>query len=124
MPRPDAAKTLADNWHNLAHPDGKPRRLMHFSNFGRHPSYQAPVTKLAGELGEAAIYTLEKAGYTITHHDDPKPLDAADHKAVHLTCARCNKTLATIGADADCIATLSRTALRALTAINPECPHD
>ncbi|TDH48874.1 hypothetical protein E2F47_22170 [Mycobacterium eburneum] len=117
MPRPDAAKILADSWHALQHPDGAPRRLMHMSNFGRHPKFQPAVTKLAGELGVAAIHTLERAGFTITHRDDPKPADLEDYKIVHLKCGRCGQQVAAFSVSADMTATFNRIGMKTFQAV-------
>lgn len=123
VPRPDAARVLAGSWHNLQHPDGRPRRLMHFSNFGQTPQAKLKTDALADELGTAAIHTLEGRGYTITHESDPKPADAEGYKLVALECRICGKQFTTIGVNENMTAKLSTLAMRVLAGINPECPH-
>ncbi|MBO0882010.1 MAG: hypothetical protein J2P17_17050 [Mycobacterium sp.] len=124
MPRDDVTKLLADSWHNLPHPDGKPRRLMQYSQFNQSKESQARIRRTASEVAEATQHRLETRGYTITHKDDPKAADAEGYKAAHIYCQHCRKRLLTLTVEEDMTVTLSRLALKSLTTINPECPHD
>lgn len=117
MPRADAAKVLAESWHSLPHPDGRPRRLMHFSQFGQHPHAQQKTRELAADLGVSAIHALEQKGFTITHKDDVAPADApSDYKVASLYTIGGAK-LMDLGLDANLKAHLSRLAIRSLISV-------
>ncbi|ORV92789.1 hypothetical protein AWC11_07235 [Mycobacterium interjectum] len=127
MPRPDVTTLIADNLHSMPHPDGRPRRFMHHSQFaggGNDPKVQAAVRQLGEDHGVSTQHLLERNGYTITHKDDPKPADAEGYKTAHIKCLRCGKQLLEIGVDSSMTATFSRIALLSITQINPDCPHE
>ncbi|PIJ36748.1 hypothetical protein BMW24_003540 [Mycobacterium heckeshornense] len=123
MPRPDVTKLLAESWHNLPHPDGRPRRLMHFSQFNQSKESQGRIRRLATDLAEATQHALERRGYTISHRDDPKAADAEGYKIAHIYCQHCRTRLFSLTVDHDMKAHLSRLAIRSITQITPECPH-
>jgi hypothetical protein len=124
MPRDDAAELIADNLHSLPHPDGRPRRLLEYSRFGKTPETVARQAIKGLGMGHAMIHLLERHGFQITHKDDPKPADANEYKVARLKCLHCGKELLRIGVDENMVATMSRLALRSIAQINPECPHD
>ncbi|PQM45678.1 hypothetical protein C1Y40_04122 [Mycobacterium talmoniae] len=124
MPRDDAAQLIARGLPSLPHPDGRPRRLMHFSQFGRDDATAQKVGALANEIGESIVHLLERGGYTLVHKDDPKPADAEGYKTVVGKCALCGKQLLRFGVDENLSATFTRIALKSFAALNPECPHD
>ena len=126
MPRPEITKLIAANLHAMPHPDGRPRRFMHHSQFaggGNDPKVQSAVHQLAADHGDCFQHLLERNGYTFVHKDDPRPADAETYKTARIKCGRCGKELLTIGVGADMTATFSRIALRNLNQLNPECPH-
>jgi hypothetical protein len=124
LPRADVTKLLAESWHNLAHPDGKPRRLLQYSQFNQSKESQGRIRRTAADVAVATQHTLERRGYTITHKDDPKPADAAGYKIAHIYCQHCRKRLLSLTVEEDMTVTLSRLAMRQITTINPDCPHD
>lgn len=127
MPRDDVSALIADNLGSLPHPDGRPRRFMHHSQFAggqQNPKIQAAVRQLGIDHAICIQHMLESRGYNITHKDDPKPADAEGYKTAHIKCLRCGKELLTIGLDTNMTATLSPLALRNITQLNTECPHE
>ncbi|OIN81649.1 hypothetical protein [Mycobacterium malmoense] len=127
MPRDDITTLIADNLGSMPHPDGRPRRFMHHSQFAggqSDPKVQAAVHQLAVDHAVSLQHILETHGYTLTHKDDPKTADAEGYKTGHIKCLRCGKQLLTIGFDTTMTTTMNRTALLSLTQINPECPHE
>jgi hypothetical protein len=119
MPRQDVTEILAANLHSLPHPDGRPRRLMHFSQFaggGRDPKAQAAVKQLAVDVADAQQHLLEMRGFVITHKDDPKPADAEGYKTVRIKAAETGKEILEIGVDSNLTATYTRLARRSAAA--------
>lgn len=123
MPHERAVRHLAENLHSLTHPDGRPRRLMHLATTGRDDATQRHIQTMAHDIAQAAIHTLESDGYTITHRDDPKPVEPV-HKTARLHCATCGKQLLRIALRPDNTAQLTRNGLTQLATIPLECPHD
>lgn len=119
-PRADVTRLLAANWASLPHEDGRPRRLMHFSQFGQDEDTKQRVQILGHDLGECVQTLLERNGFEITHRDDPKPADAEDYKTAHLKCV-CGKELYTFGVDANMTATLGGLAIKTLTQLQHDC---
>lgn len=124
MPRPDVTALLADSWHSLPHEDGRPRRLMHFSQFGHDDETRKKIQALGLDLGECVQHLLETHGYTISHKDDPRPADAEGYKTTRIKCLKCGKQLLQIGVDHDLVAQFSPLALRsAIAALSTKCPN-
>lgn len=123
MPHERAVAHLAENLHNLAHPDGRPRRLMHLATTGRDETTTRHIQAMTHDIAQAAIHTLEADGYTITHRDDQPAAEPA-HKTARLHCSVCGKQLLRIALRADNTAQLTRSSLTALTSIVTECPHE
>jgi hypothetical protein len=124
MPRPDAAAILATSLHSLPHPEGKRIVLVNHHPIGKTAEVQNRMARDSKLASEAIIHKLENHGYTVTHKDDPKPADADGYKLVKVKCLSCGKQIMTIGVDHDLNATMSRIALRTMTALNPVCPHE
>lgn len=125
MPRADVTKLLADSWHSLPHEDGRPRRLMHLSQFGQSDENKPRILKLCVDLAECVQFLLKENGYRISHEDDPKPADAEDYKTAHIRCG-CGTHLIDLNVSADMIATLGPAAKQFVVAkLQTECPnHD
>lgn len=128
MPRPDITALIADNLSSMPHPDGRPRRFMHHSQFAggqQDPKIQAAVHQLALDHATSLQHLLETRGYTITHRDDPRPADADGYKTAHIKCV-CGKHLTDLGVDTNMTATLNNLARRSIAArLQTECPtHD
>lgn len=94
MPRPDAAKIIGENLHNLTipGPDGRPvrYRLLSHSTVGHSPQLAEQITRRALDVGAAIVHTLEANGYTITHTADPAPTENLGPYIVATAhCAHC-----------------------------------
>jgi hypothetical protein len=83
---------LADNWHQLSHPDGKERRLYEFSQFGRSQQPQDVQEKIslrAQDLAVSALHTLERNGKTVIDKAELDRLKAiAAERSSELNIAR------------------------------------
>lgn len=121
MPRADVTALIANNLHSLPHEDGRPRRLMHFSQFGKDDDTRKRVQILAHDIGDSLQTLLERGGYSLSHKDDPKPADAEGYKTARVKCARCGQQLYTLGVDANMTATLSALAIKSLTQLRHDC---
>lgn len=129
MPRPDAAAKLAAGLPALQHPDGTILRALGFNDFlmqaaGDHEAVKQ-INALALAHAEAIIHTLENNGYTLTHKDDPKPINQAGTKTATINCKTCSKLL--IGGvvlDDQLHANVPGAAfITAITKRKLECPH-
>lgn len=120
-PRADVTRLLANNWGSLPHEDGRPRRLLHHSQFGRDEDTKARIQALGHDLGECVQTLLERNGYEISHRDDLKPADHGDYRQVKVKCVACGMQLMTLGCDANLNASLSGLAIRSLTQLTHEC---
>lgn len=123
MPRQDVTRLLAENWASLPHEDGRPRRLMHMSQFaaGGDAKAQQAVHQLGIDIGDCVQTLLERNGYTLIHRDDPKPADAEGYKVAKLKCLLCGKQLYTFGVDANMTANLGALAVKTLTQLEHQC---
>lgn len=129
MPRDDVTALIADNLGSMPHPDGRPRRFMHHSQFAggaNDAKVQVAVRQLATDHAVSVQHLLERKGYEINHKDDPRPADAEGYKTAHIKCARCGRQLLEIGLDHSLTAQFSPLALRSvIAALSSECPaHD
>lgn len=95
MPRPDAAKLIAHNLHNLTAPrGGKTTRLLQYSTVGHTPEVAAQITKSAQSAGENIIGLLEANGYTLRHRDDPQPHEQLTKFPTHtVRCKHCTEPI-------------------------------
>lgn len=116
MPRQDITEIIAGSLHSLPHPDGRPRRLMHFSQFAHDESTRRSIQTHANDIAESIQHLLEQRGYTLSHRDDLKPADAEGYKNGNIFTAG-GKRLATILFDDQLNAHLSRLAIRNLIAV-------
>lgn len=111
----------------MPHPDGRPRRFMHHSQFAggqRDERVQAAVRQLGVDHAVSLQHLLEQRGYVIVHKEDPKPADAEGYKTVHVKCG-CGKELLSIGVSHEMVATFSRVAAKSAAArLLTDCPHD
>jgi len=123
--RQDVTKLIADNLHSLPHEDGRPRRLMHFSQFALDDDTKQRVKALALDLGSCIQFLLEDNGFEIRHREDPKPADAEDYKTAHIKCG-CGTHLIDLNVSADMTTTLGPAAKQFVVAkLQTECPnHD
>lgn len=125
--RDDVTALIADNLGSMPHPDGRPRRFMHHSQFAggqRNDKVKLAVHKLATEHAESVQHLLATRGYTIAHKDDTPPADQDGYKTITVNCV-CGQRLTQIGVSANLTATLSRIAAKSLAAaLLTECPHD
>ncbi|BBZ09807.1 hypothetical protein MXEN_12091 [Mycobacterium xenopi RIVM700367] len=96
---------------------------MHFSQFNQTTETRDRINQLAAGVGESIVHLLERRGYTIGHRDDKHAADAEGYKIANVYCERCGERLYSLTVDHDMKAHLSRLAIRTLTQINPECPH-
>lgn len=123
MPRPDAAKILAKDLHNLPHPDGRRIVLCNLHPIGKTPEVKARMARESQDVGDALIHKLERHGYTVSHKDDPKPADsAADYKKATLYTLG-GKLIGTIGLDANLDAHLGNLAIKNLIALLTEAQN-
>jgi len=91
---------------------------------GLTPQVKADQHARSLKVSEATIHELERAGYSISHKDDPKPADVADYKSAHVKCLACGKEIFRIGVDVNMIATLSPLAQRSLAAALSDHPEN
>lgn len=101
MPRPDAAKTIGENLHNLTIPgaDGRPvrYRLLSHSTVGHSPQLAEQISRRALDVGAAIIHVLEANGYKITHTADPEPTENLGPYIVATAyCAHCAAAIHTL----------------------------
>ena len=123
MSRPDVTKLLAESWHSLPHEDGRPRRLMHLSQFGQSDDNKQRIQGLCIDLADCVQHLLETHGYRITHRDDVQPADVEDYKTAHIKCA-CGASLLDLNVSPDMTATLGKAARTyAATRLRSDCPH-
>lgn len=128
MPRPDAARALATALPNLQHPDGTILRAIGLNTFlqqaGGDTEAIAQINKLALAHAEATIAALENNGYTITHRNDPKPINQAGHKTALIACQTCTTPLTQVLLDDHLHANVPGAAfITAISTRKPECPH-
>lgn len=97
---------------------------MHMSQFGRDDDTKKRIQILGRDLGDCVQTLFHRKGFSIIHEDDPIPADADNYKQGAIKCARCGKQLLTIGFNKDMIANFQTIALKNITQINPNCPHD
>lgn len=116
MPRPDAAKMLAERIDRLHHPSGKVIRQMNYATTGLTPEVKQKIQHHALLATEATIHELEREGYKVTHRDDPKAADAEGYKTGAIKCLLCGKQILTVGFDGDMVATLAPLAQRSIVA--------
>lgn len=121
MPRPDLVEHLSTKLDRLSHPDGKARRLMQYATFHLNDERKSKVQQSARGIAEAIVHESELAGYTISHHNDPKPADAEGHKIVSLVCMHCGNGLGSLKVDDELHTRLGRPALEALRNIPLTC---
>lgn len=118
MSRPELTELIATNLHAMPHEDGRPRRMMHFSQFAggsnADPKVQAAVKQIAVDHGDSIQHLMERHGYQVTHKDDPKPADTDGYKSNALKCLKCGKELLSLGVSADMTSTLGRMALKSI----------
>ena len=113
--RDDVTQLIAAHLHSLPHEDGRPRKWLHFSSFGKDDKTRAAIAILAKEHGECIQTLLERNGFSISHKDDPKPADADNYKQVSLKHT-CGKKLCDFGCDDQLNAVLGNLALKNLAA--------
>jgi hypothetical protein len=125
MPRPDAVELLAKNLQALPHPDGTHLRFLHFSTFAQtDDTIVQQVNGLAQGVGEALVNLLETNGYTLTHTDDPKPVDATGTKTASIHCNTCGERLMLVTLDDNLRgATDGPQLIQAISKMGQECPH-
>lgn len=122
-PRADLTQLIADNLHSLPHPDGRPRRFLHFSQFGKDEKTRVGVALLAKEHGESIQELLHRNGWSVKHRDDIDPANTADnYKTVNIKCATCGKQLLQLGCNNQLEARLPKLAIKSLTQMEHNCP--
>jgi len=118
-----AVGILADNWHQMSHPDGKERRLYEFSQFGRSQQPQDVAEKIsrrAQDLAESALHTLEQNGKTVidkTEYDRLTAIaaqQASDTNIARAYCGHCGEEVLRLMLNEQNQATLHKAALAAL----------
>lgn len=128
MPRPDAAKLVAAALPALQHPDGTILRGIGFDTLLMQASGDTAAVESINVIsllhGEAIIHTLETNGYTISHKDDPQPINTAGMKVATINCASCNNMIAQAVIDDQLQASVPGAAfITAITKRRLECPH-
>jgi len=125
-----AIDILADNWHQLQHPDGKQRRLYEFNQFARSQQPQDVQEKIslrAQDLAVSALHTLESNGKTVvdkTEYDRLKAIaaqQASDLNVARAVCGHCGDELLRLMLNERNEATLFKQAQVALASSSHNC---
>lgn len=121
---PDPAAHLATRFHRLRHPDGTERRFEIFNSFGQPERVARAQQARADHAAAAMIHELELAGFTITHPDDPAPVDAIDqpgHKIAKIVCTHCATHLGQLKVGPDMTVQLSSLDQQTLAQLPATC---
>ena len=119
-----AVKILADNWHQMSHPDGKERRLYEFSQFGRSQQPEDVREKIAlraQDLAVSALHTLQQNGKTVVdkaEYDRLKAIAAEQASETNIArayCGHCGDEVLRLMLNEQNQATLHKAALTALS---------
>jgi hypothetical protein len=121
--RKDVAKLIGENLHQLPLPGGKSIQFLHYSSFGQTDEIKAKIAKRAQMVGTSVVHLLEQNGYKITHVNDPKPVDQPE-KRVSAHCAHCAAEVLNLRVDDNLKTTLNAQAMRMLSQLKPNCPHE
>jgi len=125
-----AVGILADNWHQMSHPDGKERRLYEFSQFGRSQQPEevaAKISERAKDLAVAAMHTLEQNGKSVVDKvelDRLKAIAAQQSSQTNISrvhCGHCGMEIMRLMLDEQNQARLHRGALEAMNASVHRC---